>query len=172
MISAAKERAKKVDGLAKRYNELVDKLPEAQRPQKLQKEDFKDLGIGDKLWQIDLFRSHEKWAFQPSIRRGIDALNLRYRSLEEFEMVAAEAERFCRSIVDKLSRIRHLLSTTDSNTFCFQRILQIGLKTSQTLNQMTQLQNIGDIGEKVGCRSFEPVTKSMQRCRGKLIPHF
>jgi hypothetical protein len=163
MISAVKERAKKVEDLAKRYNELIDKLPEAQRPPKLQKEDFKDLGIGDKLWQIDLFRSYEKWAFQPSIRRGIDALNLRSRSLEEVEMVAAEAERFLRSTVDKLSRIGRLLCTTDPNTFCFQRVLHVGLKTSQTLNQMTHLQ---DIGEGVDCGNFEPVKKSIQKLQG------
>jgi hypothetical protein len=169
MISATRERSKKVDDLAKRYNELIDKLPEDQRPPKLQKEDFKELGIGDKLWQIELFRSHEPWAFKPSIRRGIDALNLRSRSLEEVEMVAAEAERFLRSILDKLSWIEGLLRKTDSETFSFQQILHIGLKTSQTLSQMA---NFRDIGKGLNHGDLEHVKESIQKLQGMVIRHF
>jgi hypothetical protein len=176
MITAARERAKKVDELAKRYNELIDKLPEDQRVPKIQKEDFKELGIGDKLWQIELFRSHEPWAFRPSIRRGIDALNLRSRSLEEVGMVAAEAERFFRSIVDRLSSIGRLLGTTNPEAFSFQQILHIGLKTSETLNQMTDLGEIGkglqDIIKGLKHGDSELVRGNLEKLQGMLIPHF
>jgi hypothetical protein len=103
MKSAANLRAKKIEGLMKRYNELIDQLPDGPRLQKLQKDDFKVLGLGDKLWEIDLLRSEQRWAFKPSIRRGIDAMNLVDRALEEVQITAEEAKRFLIWIDDKLS---------------------------------------------------------------------
>jgi hypothetical protein len=147
MKSAANQRAKKVDDLMKRYNELVDKLPQDQPlPQKLKKDDFKLLGMGDKLWEIDLLRGEQPWAFKPSIRKGIDTLHLADRAREEATMVGEEAQRFVDWIRDRLYQIQHLLCTmnsANSNTFCYQRLLQVGLKTAQTLNQMTDIQNLG-----------------------------
>jgi len=105
MISAANKRAKKVDKLMKRYNELIDLLAENERPEKLQRDDFKNLGIGDKLWEIDMVRANEKWAFSPAIRRGIDALYDRDRSIEEIKLQANEASQFAKWNGDRLDRI-------------------------------------------------------------------
>ena len=142
MISAANKRAKKVDKLMKRYNELIDLLAENERPEKLQRDDFKNLGIGDKLWEIDMVRANEKWAFSPAIRRGIDALYDRDRSIEEIKLQANEASQFAKWNGDRLDRIGQFLRAADRETFFFGYIHRIGVRIAQPLKAMIDLEHI------------------------------
>ena len=116
-------------------------MPEyLKKPSKLEKKKLGDLCFTDEFWELDiLFKCTERWALEPKIRKGIDAMYMNMRALEEISILGSEADRYFKWLSSRLSNCERLISIIDLNSSIGSQILKIGLKTADALRRLEGL---------------------------------
>jgi hypothetical protein len=160
LLTGVENRSKRAYNLVDKLNNLIDQLPaNVPRPRKLDKKSLKDLALDDIFWELEMFQSQEKWAFNKEVRRGIDAWYLHSRANEEIRILVSEAECFFEWLRSRLDAVENTLVRVDLDSLIGRRILQIGLKTAEALRKLDGLSKVKLLSTK---NEFDAVMDSLK----------
>ena len=170
----------KLVDLIKEYNNLIDQLPmHAEKPGKfnikeIQKEmvlkpskldpkaKLNDLGFTDEFWELDTrFKSQEKWAVNPEVRKAIVARQHYSRAIEEIFILGGEVDRYYKWLVSRLDGCEPLLAVVDVNSAIGYEFLKTGLKTADALQRLGGLTNVL---EKLACEETFASVREKIKC--------
>lgn len=86
-----------------------------------------------------MFQSNERWAI---IKRGISALYLKSRCLEEFHILQSEVEQYFEWLVSQLDPVKNLLERIVVGSAIGNRALHMSVKIANALQNLHDIENI------------------------------
>lgn len=94
---------------------MIDDFPShLQKLSKLEKKKLKDLCFTDEFWELETsFKSCEKWALDPWVRKAINAMYHHERALEEIVFLEGETKRYYTWLVSMVNRCESLLAIVE-----------------------------------------------------------
>ena len=142
-VAAIKKRSRRVGDLIQQYNDLIPQLPIEQQVTPLD-ENFNNIAVDDQLWELEMFKSTELWAFHPALRQGISSYYIKARCAEEVNILMAELENYLAWAGPRLDGMETMLMSgsvpVDSR---LGRYLAVeGMKTANSLQAAHCLRNV------------------------------
>lgn len=142
-VAAIKKRSRRVGDLIQQYNDLIPQLPLEQQVTPLDK-NFNNIAIDDQLWELEMFKSTDPWAFHPALRQGISSYYIKARCVEEVNILMVELENYKDWVGPRLDGIEAMLNPklVPVDSRLGRHLVVAGMKTAGSLQAADHLRQV------------------------------